>query len=214
MPIYRQPSSKTLPASGKSVANPGRIAAGAPGIAQCASVFPANTISVPSVSSNRPGGLIDKKQQANPQSTAGQGHPFDGTSGYMSVSTQPQTPALDNWNGEVLPTDQTPEIAPYEHGTFFQKKVTPVIKTVGGTNQSGVKSDTSFHPRKKMLQARPATPSSVPTEIRSRAVHPPSFATHNILRYDPNNSSSSGRWATVKRSANESAGACQAGTSQ
>lgn len=207
MAIYQQPSNRALPASGRSMANPGRIAGGAPGVTNPALVSVYPQTNTPAVAGSRPGGLIDKKQQADPSITQ-YAHPFDGgNSGYKSISTQQRLPAFSMWNGFVYRTDAQPELQPHEHGTFFQKKIIPAVKTVGGTRQTGPKSDTAFHPKKQQVKARPSVKGTIPTEKISRSVRPPSFVTSNTLRFDPNNSrSGEGRWSTVKQSANESWG--------
>lgn len=206
MILQLNPSKRVLPASGTATANGGRLAGGAPGIENPAffSVFPNNTIPSAGRASYRPSGLIDKRQQQDPASTSGFGHPFDGSSGYRSISTQQQLPPLQVWNGFVTRTEVAPEIQPHERGTFFQPKATPVVKTQGGAANTGAKSDTSFHPQKKVVVPRAEARSTVPTEKISRRATPPSFATVNTLRFDPNNSNhGTGRWSVVKRGANE-----------
>lgn len=205
MPIIRTMSNRPLPASGRSIANPGRIAGGAPGIdTRSGSVFPRSVFHT-LLHGNRPGGLIDKKQQVNPESTQF-GHPFD-ADGYISVSSQEIIEPIGNWNGFAMQTSEIPELQPHEHGTFFQTKVKPIVKTIGGAAGTQ-KSDTTFHPKPKIKLPRPTVVSSIPTEKISRRVKPPSFVTANTLRMDPNNSHHGiGRWSQVKRGASESYGA-------
>lgn len=190
-------------ASGKAIHNGGRIAGGAPAIVNptIASVF-APTVYRALIGA-RPGGLIDKRQQQNPESTTF-GHPFPGT-GYYSISSQQILPGLGSWNGFVTPHKNMPLIMPHERGKFFRKKVIPAVKTVFGANQSGVKADTAFKRRPLIMQGHPKVQTARPTELVSREKRPPSFLSFNRLVADPNNSQYGdlGRWGMLKRSASE-----------
>lgn len=175
------------------------------------SVFPKNTYPV-FVHGNTPGGLIDKKQQADPHSTTF-GHPFDGGD-YQSTATGKIDPPRTGHNvsQQYNPlTQNVPEIAPHERGTFFKRKVTPLVKTQFGASKAGRKSDTAFHPQAKVTVEPAKARSATPTEKVSKGKIP-SFNSSSNLWYSQNHSFSKGianpisghvgqgRWSTIKRS--------------
>lgn len=174
------------------------------------SVFPKNTFPV-FVHGNTPGGLIDKKQQANPHATTF-GHPFDGGD-YQSTATGKIDPPRTGHSvtEQYNPLKQNvPEISPHEKPSFFTRKVTPLVKTQFGANASGRKSDTAFHPQKKVHISPVRARSAVPTEKVEKS-KVPSFHSSSNLWSTQNHSFSKGavnplsgragmgRWATVKK---------------
>lgn len=205
-------SGRFLIGSGKGV-NPGRLAAGAPGVDDYKGhVFGLRSVFSNPLHGNRPGGLIDKQQQIDPASTTF-GHPFDG-GGYRSISTLPMDKARTGANVTQLfnPLKRVPEIAPHERGTFFRKKVVPIVKTQFGAAKSGLQSDTAFHPQVKRVEARQDVKSSYSSEKIQRTDRPPSFETrgnlwasgnHSFIAGKPNTITGDvgkGRWNTTKRS--------------
>jgi hypothetical protein len=188
--------------SGTPIYNRGRIAAGAQGIPNPAgiSTFAPTVFRNPAGTS--PGGLIDKFQQIDPTKTVF-GHPWGGT-GYRSISSQMQIPALTSWNGFLTHQADTPSVQPNARGKFFQKKVTPTVKMQFGVNLIGPRPDTAFRRQSRVHVQRPQTNRVQPTEKLSFVHNPPSFISNNTLRVSPMNSNYGwgGRWGTVKRSAN------------
>jgi hypothetical protein len=175
------------------------------------SVFPGNAAPVVA-HGNIPGGLVDKKQQANPYTTTF-GHPFDG-GGYRSTAAQKPLPPRTGHNviEQFNPLKQNvPEISPHEKPSFFTRKVTPIIKTQFGANASGMKSDTAFHPQPKNVVKRTFAVSSPPTEKIPKS-ETPSFNSSSNLWGSQNHSFSTGavnaisgtpgkgRWSITKRS--------------
>jgi hypothetical protein len=175
------------------------------------SVFPQNAYPV-LVHGNTPGGLVDKKQQANPYGTTF-GHPFDGGD-YQSTATGNLVPARTGHNvtEQYDPLKQNvPEISPHERGTFFIRKVTPLVKTQFGASRSGRKSDTAFHPQQKVVVAPAKARSATPTEKVSKAKIPSFNSTSNLWGSQNHSFSKgainpisghpgTGRWSTIKRS--------------
>jgi hypothetical protein len=195
-------------ASGTAISNPGRIAGGAPGVAnpQFHSVF------APIVYRNplgaTPGGLIDRRQQIDPASTQF-AHPFSGGR-YRSTASHILLPRLTNWNGFVVHDAETPLLQPHERGTFFRRGHTPAIKMQFGANQSGTPADTAFHRQPQIKLPHPVVKSVTPTEKLSPVYKPPSFLSFNRLVSNATNTSAAssqygagGRWAQLKRGANE-----------
>lgn len=210
-------SGRFLPASGKGK-NVGRIAGG-----QTSAVPPGGT----GVFGRRPyanplpptvvvGGLIDKLQQKNPAATAGLPHPFDGPN-YRPTATQPQLPATvatNNVPGQKVFSASVQKITPTDRGTFFTLQTNvPLIRTVGGANKSGPKSNTPFHPNPPKRLAPQVGGAQVETTKVVNSTKPPSFSSYGNIWQDPNNSFikgqpsaagggvGSGRWQTTKRSA-------------
>lgn len=163
------------------------------------------------------GGLIDKRQQIDGgnTSTAGLPHPFDSPN-YRPIATQKQNVArvaTGNIPGQKIFSPSVKKVLVTDTGTFFARKPQPIVRTVGGANKSGAKSDTAFHPA-----PRPANPIAVgtPTVEGARIARTkiPSFGTMGNHWSDPNNSfvkgaasvanpqsQATGRWGTTKRSA-------------
>jgi len=161
------------------------------------------------------GGLIDKKQQENPASTAIYDHPFDGA-GYRGVSTQPLKKPTTTVNNlpvanPLKTVDKTPTTA---RGTFFGRRVNlPIIKTQFGAAKSGPPANTAFHPVPQDKIAPTIGPPQIEIAKLQRTQKPPSFATTGNHWLDPHNSfikgtvtaanphiPGKGRWNTVKRS--------------
>ena len=192
-----------LIASGTPIAHGGRIAGGAPEIAnpRFGSVFA--PVVYRSVAGPKPGGLIDRRQQIDPRQTT-YAHPFAG-GGYHSIASQMLLPAMTRWNGFTTLPASSPSVQPHERGTFFQEKLTPKVKMQFGTNQTGVRPDTAFKRQPRVMVRRAQVRSAPATEHISREVRPPSFQSFNHLVYDPNNSlyGGHGRWGLLKRGANE-----------
>lgn len=133
------------------------------------------------------------------------GHPL---SSLRSVSQQTNLAPLntiDN-NTRFVSPQNNPLVMPHEHGSFFHRKPTAIDKTqFGATGQKD--SDTSFHPKRKVIYAPPVQRSAIAGERTSAA----SFATRGNNWYDPNNSfvsgasapgsatQGTGRWNTTKR---------------
>lgn len=178
------------------------------------SVFGKRAVYPTAVHGNTPGGLIDKKQQIDPASTTF-GHPFDG-GGYRSTATQKKVPPKTTFNNVHAfdPIKQNvPEIMPHERGAFFLRgKEIPIVKTQGGANQTGKKSDTSFHPESKKFEKQ-AAPNSAPdtTKVQNKDKIPSFVSTgnmwgsgnHSYIKGRPNTISGAvgtGRWNTIKRS--------------
>jgi len=205
-------SGRFIIGSGKGV-NKGRIAGGADDISMYrGSVFAKRAYSNPA-QGNRPGGLIDKRQQVDPESTL-YGHPFDGSNYRGSATNKLQEP-VTYWNviHPFNPLGHVPEIPPNQHGNFFHNKVEPEVKTVFGANKTGKRSDTAFHPDSKVLvYQRPSARSSKSTEKVINKARTPSFETignmwnnsnHSFVAGHPNTVTGqigTGRWSTVKRS--------------
>lgn len=205
-------SGRFIIGSGRGV-NPGRIAGGAPGIANYSGSDVFGTSVYSSLAGHAPGGLIDKKQQADPSSTVF-AHPFDNGK-YRSTSTLPKQHPLTAWNVTTVLNpirQQVPEIMPHERGSFFRRKLTPAVKTQFGGNKTGLKSDTAFHPQRIRFMPPPAVRSSYDTAKIQNRVKPPSFDTTGNLWGSGNHSYIEGhinpvdgrlgvgRWATRKRS--------------
>jgi len=201
-------------ASGKGV-NPGRLAAGAPGVELYRGGVFSDRINNPA-KGNRPGGLIDKQQQMDPRSTKF-AHPFD-NGDFRSTATNELQPAVTYWN-VIRPfrtfgrRAQVPEISPHEHGKFFRSKIEPQVKTVFGAAKSGKQSDTAFHPNNNVVVRVPPVPKSAASGERKQRVQKlPSFestgnlwnnANHSFIEGHPNPVTGQmgvGRWQTVKRS--------------
>jgi hypothetical protein len=197
-------------ASGQGI-NPGRLAAGAPGVKTYKKDTLISSVYGNPSHGNRPGGLIDKIQQQDPMLTTF-GHPFDGGD-YKSTATLPLVEPATNWSGRRFnPWRAVPEIAPYEKTQFLNPKVTAVVKTQFGANKSGKKSDTPFHPQAEIRLPRSATMSAHATEKIVNKTKIPSFETtgnlwgsanHSFIAGKQNSLDGSfgvGRWQTVKRS--------------
>lgn len=200
--------------SGKGF-NPGSLAGGAPG-AVAKGETKGRVFGNRSVFSNfrfavKPGGLIDKRQQADPASTVF-AHPFD-NGGYRSIATIPPRVATTTNNGQQFKTlGGVPEIMPHERGRFFMAKPVPVVKTQFGAAKSGAKSDTAFHPQLRRVVPPTAVKSSYDATKLVAKVKPPSFESNGNLWGHANNSYiagqpnsldgrvGQGRWSTVKRS--------------
>lgn len=194
-------------ASGTPIHHGGRIAGGAPDIANPALVgtFAPIVYRSPAGAGASPGGLVDKAQQANPRST-NYVHPFSGGK-YFSINSQQLLPGLGHWNGFITPYHDVPSNQPHERGTFFQNKITPTVKTQFGARMSGPRPDTAFHRNPKVHIARGQVRTAIATEHISRELRPPSFESFNHLTGDPTNFNSlyghGGRWGNLKRSAQE-----------
>lgn len=198
-------------ASGKPIRNPGRIAGGAPDIPneQFWSVHAPNAWRNPLGST--PGGIIDKKQQIDPEMTAAFAHPnsggrFRSTSSQVLLHNSGRQMAIGIWNGFVVHQGDIPASQPHERPPFFRKTLTPPIKTQFGAHASNASPppDTAFHRQPQAVLPRPLVTSVVPTEKLVRGFPRASFQSFNRLVSDPNNSDYgfNGRWGQLKRSAN------------
>ena len=200
-----------LPASGVGV-NKGRIAGGAEFIRKLGSVFSHRQYPSPA-HGNRPGGLIDKRQQVDPSSTI-YGHPFDG-SDYRPTATSELVPPITGFEVTMLLnplTHQVPEIMPNQRGRFWREKLKPSVKTIGGTNKSGKESDTPFHPKNKVVVPNSMMRTATEMAKFQNKHRLPSFSSNGNLWNQANHSFiagrvntitgdvGAGRWHTVKRS--------------
>jgi hypothetical protein len=205
-------SGRFIIASGKGV-NKGRLAAGAPGVENYLD-GPFSDRVQRQAHGDRPGGLIDKKQQINPELTVF-AHPFD-SGKYRGSATNALQPPKTFWdviNYYNPLTQNVPEIAPHEKGKFFRQKVTPIVKSVFGANQVGKRSDTAFHPSNNVVVMKPPVANTaIATEKMVNRMRPPSFesmgnlwnsANHSFIDGHPNTVAGQvgvGRWHTIKRS--------------
>jgi hypothetical protein len=189
----------------------GRLAGGAPEPhTYKGSVFGSRSAILNPVHGNRPGGLIDKRQQVDPSSTTF-GHPFDG-GGYRSTSTQHKLEPKTGFNliHQVNPLKQNvPEVQPNARGNFFSKRgPRPIIRTVGGAT-----SGKNFSSSAVKLSTQITIKSTQSTEKIINKEKTPSFESnanlwgkdnHSFLKNVRNPISGTvgvGRWQTEKRSA-------------
>lgn len=101
-------------------------------------------------------------------------------------------PMATNWNvstmvinqpltmygqGAITTQDQTPEVAPHEHGNFFSpqpQKINVAVRRSGGASKA---ADTAFHPKPRVVSRQTRMPAHDGKSINPSAAPMPSFHT-------------------------------------